>query len=155
MTMRLFLFLLLVLAGANAKAQSKADQRAPHCGSTDDPSVQSYQVNEIFVLLTDEFWASERASAGMTLTEATAPRGVLNDNDACVHLVQALKDAIGKDSYELGDKYELSFYHVGDYHAVFSRLRIPAGTEPEVRQRHPMHIFTKEKKPRLLMTVYM
>ena len=112
-------------------------------------------IGKVYRLLTDDFWASERAKAGMAPTAPSAPRGVLTDTDACVHLRHALEQIVGKDSVEVSDESELSFYYAGDYYAVFSELRIAAGTEPEVRQRHPMRIFTKEKKPRLLMTVYM
>lgn len=143
------LFLALFLLGTSAHAQQR---RAPQCGPDRD---ESRAVRQVFSVLTDDYWATERAKAQMTLTTASAPRGVLNDNDTCVHLRKALEQVVGKGSDELGDRHELGFYFVGDYYAVFSRVKPDPTSELQVNQHLPMRIFTREKKPRLVMTVYM
>jgi hypothetical protein len=116
--------------------------------------MESLILDALASILSGDYWAAERQKAGMSVTPATAPRGVLNDTDTCVHLRRALRRKLGKGASDVSDKSELGFYYMGDYYAVLSRVRIPPGTEPEVRQRHPMHIFTKGKKPRLLLTIY-
>lgn len=114
--------------------------------------MDSLVVDEIVLVLIDEYWAPLRAHAGMTLPAHTAPSGVLTDNEACVHLRKALVTEVGEAHIDVRAS-ELGFYHVGDYYAVLSRVRVPPGTD--VRQRNPMRIYTKEQNPRLLMTVYM
>lgn len=143
------LSLILFLFGTSTHAQQP---RAPQCGPSRD---ESRMVGQIFSVLTDDYWAASRAKAGMAATAASALRGVLNDNDTCVHLRKALEQVVGKGSPELGDTFELSFYYVGDYYAVFSRVKPEALRGLEVRQHLPMRIFSREKKPREVMTVYM
>jgi hypothetical protein len=110
---------------------------------------------ELFSLLTEDAWAPERAKTGVTAPAPTAPRGLLRDNDACVHLRRALKGVVGKDSDELGSRYELVYLYAGPYHAVCSRVKPDPTSGLEVMQRLPTRIFSNQKRPRLLMMVYM
>ena len=116
--------------------------------------MDSWVVERIFRLLTSDYWASERAKAGMTPTDVTVPRGVLTDDDACARLLNALVQEVGAGHHDVRSS-NLSFYQVGDYYAVFSELRVHPELVGEVKQRHPMRIYSMEQKPRLLMTVYM
>jgi hypothetical protein len=55
----------------------------------------------------------------------------------------AYERLVGAASDELTDRYEVHFYQVGNYYAVFSRLRVVTGAVAAATQRYPMRIFTR------------
>jgi hypothetical protein len=110
-------------------------------------------IGEVRGLLVDEYWATTRAQAGMAPTPPDAPGGVLTDETACRRLREAIAQ-VTRNHDELSDRYDLFFYSVGSYYAVFAHVkRTPA--MDGFRGVWPMHVFTNESTPRHLMTIYM
>jgi hypothetical protein len=152
--MRPFALALLLVAALAATARA---QQAPQCASERD---ESSMIETIFEVFTGEYWAAERAKVGIAPQSASVPHGLLSDNSACVRLRKAARKQLAAqapelDAREVDARYDLSFFSMGNYYAVLGRVRVDPSSNAIVRQRMPMFIFTKDKKPRFLMDVYM